>query len=100
MAFKIDLSPNAQKHIKPIRKSEQTTILDAIEEQLSHQPEQPTRRRKKLEENPLAPWELRVGEFRIFYDVDADEKLVVVVAIGRKSHNRLTIGGEEFELCK
>jgi mRNA-degrading endonuclease RelE of RelBE toxin-antitoxin system len=51
-----------------------------------------------LEDNPLAPWELRVGDFRVFYDVDREGATVVVVAIGQKSHNRLRIGDEEIEL--
>jgi mRNA-degrading endonuclease RelE of RelBE toxin-antitoxin system len=51
-----------------------------------------------LEDNPLAPWELRVGDFRVFYDVDRESEKVAVVAIGWKSHNRLRIGGEEIEI--
>lgn len=49
--------------------------------------------------NPLAPWELRVGELRVYYDVEEQpERLVVVLAIGVKDRNRVMIGGEEFEL--
>jgi mRNA-degrading endonuclease RelE of RelBE toxin-antitoxin system len=45
-------------------------VIDAVASRLAHQPEKPTRQRKKLEDNELAPWELRVGDFRVFYDVD------------------------------
>ena len=72
--------------------------MDAVAEQLTHQPDQPTARRKPLEDNPIAPWELRVGDYRIFYDLNHDDQVVVVVAVGQKSHNRLRIGGEEIEL--
>jgi len=41
---------------------------------------------------------LRVGEFRIFYDIVAAESLVRVVAIGRKVGNELFIHGERFDL--
>lgn len=34
----------------------------------------------------------------VFYDVDATEQLVIVVAVGHKIHNVLRIGGEEMEL--
>jgi mRNA-degrading endonuclease RelE of RelBE toxin-antitoxin system len=51
-----------------------------------------------LEGNPLAPWELRVGDFRVFYDIDRDGETVVVVVIGQKTHERLRIGGEEIDL--
>jgi mRNA-degrading endonuclease RelE of RelBE toxin-antitoxin system len=57
-----------------------------------------TRNRKLLRENPLADWELRVGRFRVFYEVDAGNRLVRVVAVGAKEGNRLRIGGEEVEL--
>jgi hypothetical protein len=45
-------------------------------------------------------WPATIGELRaqFFYDVDRDGDKVVVVAIGRKSHNRLRIGDEEIEL--
>jgi len=49
-------------------------------------------------EKRLAPWELRVGDFRVFYDVNASEEQVVVLAIGQKTHNTLRIGGEEIDL--
>ncbi len=52
---------------------ERTRVLDAIEEQLSHQPLVETKHRKALRSNPIAPWELRAGYFRVFYDVAADE---------------------------
>ena len=64
----------------------------------AHQPDQPIGHRKPLEDNTIAPWELRVGDFRVFYDVSRGDHVVVIVAIGQKSHNRLRIGGEEFEL--
>ena len=44
---------------------------------------------------------LRFGpknSFRVFYDVNHDEKTVSVLAIGVKEGNRLCIGGEEGEL--
>jgi len=29
-------------------------------------------------------WELRVGEYRVFYDVDSDRSVVIVQAVRRK----------------
>jgi mRNA-degrading endonuclease RelE of RelBE toxin-antitoxin system len=81
-----------------LRKRDQRILIDAIAAQLTHEPDRQTQHRKALEDNPLAPWELRFGDFRVFYDVDRQGDKVVVVAIGRKSHNRLTIGDEEIEL--
>ena len=98
MAFEIRFSPLARKHVKALRKRDQQIVLDAIEVQLRHQPHQQTKKRKPLEENPLAPWELRIGDFRVFYDVDREGGLVVIVAVGKKIHNVLWIGGEEVNL--
>jgi len=84
MAFRIDFSNRARDNLKALWKRDQQIVVDAIAVQLTHQPDQPTRQRKKLEDNELAPWELRVGDFRVFYDVNLKNKLVVVVAVGQK----------------
>jgi hypothetical protein len=35
--------------------------------------------------NPLAPWELRVGKLRIYYDVESEpEPRVLIAAVGVK----------------
>lgn len=58
-----------------------------------------TRNRKPLRPNPVAPWELRVGHLRVFYEVvGADGGVVRILAVGRKQRNVLTIGGEEIQL--
>jgi hypothetical protein len=47
-----------------------------------------------------ATWELRCGpgnRFPIFYDIQRDERLVVVLAIARKVRERLFVGKERFE---
>jgi mRNA-degrading endonuclease RelE of RelBE toxin-antitoxin system len=98
MAFTIEFSPHAREHLAQLRRRDQRIVVDAIEEQLSHEPDHPTRRRKKLDDNELAPWELRVGDFRVFYDVHLGGEIVVVVAVGQKLRNRLIVGGEEIEL--
>ena len=98
MAFTIEFSRDAREHLGRLRKWDQRIIVDSIAVHLTHQPDLPTRHRKPLEENPIAPWELRVGDFRVFYDVDQENELVVVVAIGQKVHDRLRIGDEQIEL--
>jgi len=54
-AFVIQFSPQALDHLKYFTKRDQQIILNAIEVHLSDQPDRQTRKRKKLEENPLAP---------------------------------------------
>jgi mRNA-degrading endonuclease RelE of RelBE toxin-antitoxin system len=98
MVFAIELTTPAKEHLRQFRKRDQRIIIEAIAVQLTHEPDQPTHQRKQLDENALAPWELRVGDIRIFYDVSRQEGNVVVLAIGEKHHNRLRVGGEEIEL--
>ena len=66
--------------------------------EIRRQPEVPTLRRKLMRENPLANWELRVGEYRVFYRVVSDQDLIMIIAIGVKSHNVSRIEGKEIHL--
>lgn len=74
-------------------------VFDAVDEQLAHEPTVETRNRKPMRPNPLAPWELRIEELRVYYDVEEEpEKRVVILAVGIKDRSRVIIGGEEVEL--
>jgi mRNA-degrading endonuclease RelE of RelBE toxin-antitoxin system len=98
MPYRIEFTPAAREHVKAMRKRDQQIIYNAIARQLIERPDHPVRNRKKLEENVLAPWELRVRTFRVFYDVDREHERVLVVAVGQKVHNVFSVGGEEIEL--
>ena len=66
---------------------------------MAHEPTVETRNRKPMRPNPIAAWELRIGDFRVYYDVVTEpDPAVSVLAIGVKSHNRVTIGGVEVQL--
>ena len=82
--------------LKRIRAHDRRRILDSIEEQLAQQPTVSTKNRKVLidltpawEANPPI-WELRVGAYRVFYDVDDDENKVYVRAVRKKPPYRRT----------
>jgi hypothetical protein len=78
---------------------QQSIILDNIDQQLAHQPQLETRNRKPMRPNPVAPWELRIGTLRVYYDIeDAPEPKVLIRAVGVKLRNRVRIGREEIEL--
>jgi len=96
--FTIDLSDEALEELRHFRKRDSTTILDEIERQLTYQPDVETRNRKPLRAHPLGEWELRVDKFRVFYDIDVENKAVLVKAVGIKVGNKLFIQGEEFLL--
>jgi len=96
--FTVEFTETAAEHLESYRKTDSNTVLDAIREQLPFQPTVETRNRKLLRDNPLADWELRIGKFRVFYEVDSDQAIVRIVPVGHKEHNKLLIGGEEIEL--
>lgn len=49
--------------------------------------------------NPIAPWELRIGDLRVYYDVEEEpEPVVYIRAVGVKERNRVRIGKEVIEL--
>ncbi|MGH7390882.1 MAG: hypothetical protein ACREM3_15715 [Candidatus Rokuibacteriota bacterium] len=64
-------------HFRALPARDRATILAAISRQLLHEPLKETRNRKPFRPNPIAPWELRVGQLRVFYDVVAAEGGVV-----------------------
>ena len=101
MRYEIRFAQCVRDHMKFLTVAERSTLLDAIREQLTHEPLVETRRRKPLRPNPLAPWELRVGPLRAFYDVrppdpkrEALADVVYVLAVGKKERNVLRIAGE------
>jgi mRNA-degrading endonuclease RelE of RelBE toxin-antitoxin system len=88
--YEIHFAVDVEKDLKALKARDQRIILDAIEEQLTHQPEGVTKNRKILFKL-IPPWqfvppvrELRVGEYRVFYDVDSAARIVYVRAIRRK----------------
>ena len=46
----------------------------------------------------MAQYKLRVGKWRVYYDVIETEGLVKVKAFGLKDRDRILIGGKEIKL--
>ena len=45
--------------------------------------------------NPVAPWEMRLGNLRVYYEVEQEpEPVVRVLAVGIKERNRVRIGND------
>ena|SRR5712691_3797491 len=98
MRFDIAFTPEALEDLRLFRKGERTRIIEAIEKQLSHEPNNETRNRKRLRPNQTAEWVLRVDRFRVFYDIEEAARLVKVEAIGLKRGSSLFVHGEEYQL--
>lgn len=94
--YRIKYAQGVVGDLSCLRAYDRFRVLDAIEAQLTHQPTQETRNRKIV--FGLAPpwehvepiWELRVGQLRVFYDVDEAASLVTVRAVRRKPPHERT----------
>jgi mRNA-degrading endonuclease RelE of RelBE toxin-antitoxin system len=86
----------AKAELEALRVFDQRRITEAIRVNLQDDPFTPSRNRKELKdifpafefEPPL--WELRVGEFRVFYDGKPDMQTVYVRAIRHKPSGKTT----------
>src|SRR5262245_39498061 len=84
MPFAVQIMPSALTEMKAIRVFYRRQIAQAIQEQLSQVPTVASKNRKLLVdprpsfecEPPI--WELRVGDYRVFYDVDEEARITYV----------------------
>lgn len=88
--FAILYDEAAEQDLRAFRVYEARRILDEIDAQLTKEPSSRSRRRKLLDglvppwDSVRPVWQLRVGDFRVFYDVEEERHEVVVRAIRRK----------------
>ena len=99
MPYRIEYSPEAEEHLRFLTARQRATVLDGVDEQLIQEPMVETRNRKPMRPNPLGPWELRIGNLRVYYDVEEEpEAIVHIRAVGIKERNQVRIGKEIIEL--
>jgi mRNA-degrading endonuclease RelE of RelBE toxin-antitoxin system len=99
LAYKIVYSPDAVEHLRLLQARDRRVVLDGVDELLAYEPITETRNRKPMRPNALAPWELRIGSIRVYYEVrEEPDPLVHVLAVGVKDRNVVRIGGEEIQL--
>src|SRR5438874_13330701 len=94
--YEIKFAEDVSRDLMELRLFYRQEILDKIDIQLTHEPTLETRN-KKIVPNANPPWpfkeplrELRIGEYRVFYDVDLDASQVVVRAIRHKPPHKTT----------
>jgi mRNA-degrading endonuclease RelE of RelBE toxin-antitoxin system len=99
LVYRIEYSPESEEHLRFLTARQQAIVLDTADEQLMYQPTVETKNRKPMRPNPLAPWELRIGDLRIYYDVEEESEAVVYInAVGVKERNQIRIAGEIYDL--
>lgn len=92
----IRLSEGLVRELGKLRAFDRKRLLDAIARALRHEPDAPSKSRKLLR-NLTPPfeavppvWQLRVGEYRVFYDVERAGRTVYVRAVRRKPPHKTT----------
>ncbi len=94
--FTISYAESIADDLASIRAFERRHLLEQIDRQLSHEPTRETRNRKILRgltppwEHVEPIWELRVNQYRVFYDVDKASEQVVVRAVRHKPPHKTT----------
>jgi len=94
--YTVEYTEGVLEDLRGLRARDRRRILDTVEEQLAHRPTQETRNKKIVvglkppweHEEPV--WELRIGKYRVFYDVNAEEERVIVRAVREKPPHRTT----------
>lgn len=94
MAFRITMTREAEAQLHALPARERRSLEAAIGARLGTRPTTLTRAIKRLRPDPVAGYELRVGDLRALYDVEAEE--VVLLIVGRKVGNTLIVGDEEY----
>ena len=75
----------ALRQLRRLRRIDAVRILDAIESHLRYEPERPTRTIKRLRGRQDVTYRLRVGNFRVFYDVDGQTVTIIAVLHKRET---------------
>jgi mRNA-degrading endonuclease RelE of RelBE toxin-antitoxin system len=96
--YTIEFAPEALEDLLSFRKFEQQKIVSGIDDQLKHEPTVETRNRFRMRPNEVAAWELRIEQFRVFYNVEQIVQIVRIEVIGFKSGNQLFVRGRRRSL--
>lgn len=81
MSYRVELTTAAARQVKKLPRPARDRVLDAIED-LAEEP-RPHGAKKLVGEK--SAWRVRVGDYRVIYDVLDDELVVTVV---RAAHRR------------
>ncbi len=84
--YDIQYADEAVEDLRAMRAFDQRAVLEGVEIHLLHQPKFISKSRIKLMNQPFwSQFRLRVGDFRIYYDVDDDARVVSVLRILMKT---------------
>ncbi len=93
--YTIEFTDEAETDLKWFNRREQNIILDGIKSNLRHEPTVITTNRHPCrdDETKLADWELRIGIYRVYYNVEETVRVVSIERIGDKPNNTVFFRG-------
>jgi mRNA interferase RelE/StbE len=84
--YEIQYAAEAVADLRGMRLFDQRNVLDGIELHLLHQPKFVSKSRIKLMVQPFwSQYRLRIDNFRIYYDVDDNDRVVNVLRVLMKT---------------
>lgn len=101
MPYRIEFVRSAKDDLRLLRKTDQVKVLDRIERHLTHEPRRQSKSRiKRLRSWAFPPYRLRVEEFRIYYDIDEPNRVVVIYGVIPKDRSEAWIEQSTQECWK
>lgn len=80
MRYEIVLTDTAQEHYKTLTARWQAVVREGMEAHLRHEPTKVSRSRiKRLRDMARPEYRLRLDEYRVFYDVEAERVTVLAI---------------------
>jgi mRNA interferase RelE/StbE len=79
VTFKVLLHPKAAKEIQKIETNVRTKIIESAKQLY----ENPDKLGKPLKQSDY--WSLRVGDFRVIYEINPNKKQVIILFVGHRS---------------
>lgn len=90
MAWRIAYHPKVPKDIDAIPANMRARIRKAIEDRLTTRPEDYGERLRK---DLAGAWKLRVGDYRVVFDLAPRQEVVTVLLIAHRKHVYQDVGG-------
>ena len=80
MTFKVLLHPKAAKELEKIEKLTRERIIESSKELRVN----PSGVGRRLSQSDF--WSLRVGDYRVIYEINREESQVVILSVGHRSN--------------
>ena len=80
MPYRVELAPAAQRELRRLPRQVASRLAGPIES-LSANPRPQGVRKVRGQEST---WRMRVGSYRVIFDIDDDQRLVVVLKVDRR----------------